>query len=96
MSAQPPDDDPHGDFRNLCMLYGDFNRGVFLEEILNFIAGFGATAAELSAIRSAVQKRAKQMAKRPQRGRHRTAMPGSRRRSPPRSASVCWDGAGAA
>ena len=32
------------------MLYGDFNRAVFLEEILNFISGFGATKAELSAI----------------------------------------------
>jgi hypothetical protein len=53
------------------MLYGDFNRAVFLEEILNFIAGFGATAAELSAIRTAVQKRTKQFAKRPQRGRPR-------------------------
>jgi hypothetical protein len=71
MSAQPPDDDPHGDFRNLCMLYGDFNRGVFLEEILNFIAGFGATKAELSAIRTAVQKRAKQLPKRPRKGRPR-------------------------
>ena len=71
MSAQLPDDDPHGNFRNLCMLYGDANRAVFIEEILNSIAGFGATAAELSAIRSAVQKRAKQMAKRPRKGRPR-------------------------
>ena len=50
---------------------GGFNRAVFLEEILNFIAGFGATAAELSAIRTAVQTRTKQLAKRPQRGRPR-------------------------
>ncbi len=43
------------------MLYGDFNRVVFLEEILNFISGFGATKAELSTIRTAVQKRTKQL-----------------------------------
>ncbi len=55
------------------MMYGDFNRPVFLEEILNFISGFGATKAELSAIRTAVQKRTKQPAKRPQRGRPRAA-----------------------
>ena len=41
-----PDDDPHGKFRKLCMLYGDFNRAVFLDEILKFIAGFGATTEE--------------------------------------------------
>ena len=55
------------------MMYGDFNRAVFLEEILNFISGFGATKAELSAIRTAVQKRTKQLAKRSQRGRPRAA-----------------------
>ena len=55
------------------MMYGDFNRAVFLEEILNFIAGFGASKAELSAIRTAVQKRTKQLVKRPQRGRPRAA-----------------------
>jgi hypothetical protein len=71
MSARPPDDDPHGKFRDLCLLYGDFNRAIFLEEILNFIAGFGATAAELSAIRTAVQQRAKQLPKRPRKGRPR-------------------------
>ncbi|MFY9730226.1 MAG: hypothetical protein WB723_08480 [Candidatus Acidiferrales bacterium] len=74
MDAHPPDDDRrHDAFRDLCMLYGDFNRAVFLEEILNFIAGFGATKAEISAIRTAVQKRTKQLAKRPQRGRPRAA-----------------------
>ena len=54
-------------------MYGDFNRAVFLEEILNFIAGFGATKAELSAIRAAVQKRTKRLAQRPQRERPRAA-----------------------
>jgi hypothetical protein len=73
MSAQLPDDDPHAKFRDLCMLYGDFNRSVFLEEILHFIAGFGATKTELSAIRSAVQKRAKQLPKRAQKGRPRSS-----------------------
>jgi hypothetical protein len=72
MGEKPPDDDPrHDAFRDLCMKYGDFNRSVFLEEILNSIAGFGATAAELSAIRTAVQKRTKKLAKRSQRGRPR-------------------------
>jgi hypothetical protein len=71
MDAHPPADDPHAKFRELCMLYSDFNRAVFLEEILNFIAGFGATKAELSAIRTAVQERTKQLAKRAQRGRPR-------------------------
>jgi hypothetical protein len=71
MDAHPPADDPHAKFRELCMLYGDFNRAVFLEEILNFVAGFGATKAELSAIRTAVQERTKQLAKRAQRGRPR-------------------------
>jgi hypothetical protein len=73
MSAQPPDDDPHGKFRDLCMLYGDFNRTVFLEEILHFIAGFGATKTELSAIRAALQKRTKQLTKRAQKGRPRAS-----------------------
>jgi hypothetical protein len=53
------------------MMYGDFNRAVFLEEILNFISGFGATKGELSAIRTAVLKRTRCLAKRPQRGRPR-------------------------
>jgi len=39
MDAHPPDDDPHAKFRELCIVYGDFNRAAFLEEILNFIAG---------------------------------------------------------
>jgi hypothetical protein len=66
VDTHPPDDNPHAKFRELCIVYGGFNRAVFLEEILNFIAGFGATAAELSAIRTAVQTRTKQLAKRPQ------------------------------
>jgi hypothetical protein len=71
METRPLADDSHAKFRELCMMYGDFNRAVFLEEILNFISGFGATKAELSAIRTAVQKRTRRLAKRPQRGRPR-------------------------
>jgi hypothetical protein len=71
MDAHPPDDDPHAKFRELCIVYGDFNRAAFLEEILNFIAGLWRNGAKLSAIRTAVQKRTKQLAKRPQRGRPR-------------------------
>ena len=69
MEGKLPHEDSHAKFRDLCMLYGDFNRAVFLEEILHFIASYGATKAELSAIRAAVQKRTKQLAKRPHRGR---------------------------
>ena len=71
METKPLDDDSHAKFRELCMMYGDFNRAVFLEEILNFITGFSASKAELSAIRAAVQTRTRQLAKRPQRGRPR-------------------------
>lgn len=73
MEKKAPEDHRHDQFRDLCVLYGDFNRAVFLEEILDFIAGFGATKAELSAIRTAVQKRTKQIAKRKHRGRPRAA-----------------------
>ena len=65
------DEDPHSVFRTMCMAFGDANRAVFLEEILNFIEGFGASPAELAAIRTAVRKRAKQLAKRGKRGRPR-------------------------
>jgi len=71
METRPLDDDSHAKFRELCMLYGDFSRAVFLEEILNFISSFGATKAELSAIRTVVQKRTRRLAKRPLRGRPR-------------------------
>ena len=67
-------DEHHNDsFRDLCMLYADFNRPVFLEQILRFVASYGASKAELSAIRAAVQKRTKQLAKRGKRGRPRAA-----------------------
>ena len=50
-------DEHHNDsFRDLCMLYADFNRPVFLEQILRFVASYGASKAELSAIRAAVQR----------------------------------------
>ena len=59
MPQHPPEDDSrHEKFRDLCLPYGDFNRGVFLEEIVDFIEGFAATKAELSTIRSAVHMRA--------------------------------------
>jgi hypothetical protein len=68
------DSGAHNDsFRDLCVLYIDFNRPVFLEQILRFVASHGATKSELSAIRAAVQKRAKQLAKRGRRGRPRAA-----------------------
>jgi hypothetical protein len=49
--------DPHLGFRTMCAMYADFNRPVFLEEILRFVSF--AEKQELAAIREAVQARAK-------------------------------------
>lgn len=49
--------DQHDWFRDYCMLYGDFNRPVLLEEILLFIGV--ANRSEVSEIRRAVQNRTK-------------------------------------
>lgn len=51
----------HDSFRYDCMLYGDFNRPVFLEEILRFISSAITSKAELAAIRKAVLKRTKRI-----------------------------------
>lgn len=51
--------DPHENFRNLCLLYRDFNRPVFLEEITPFIDG--ASDSEVTAISRAVRMRAKRL-----------------------------------
>lgn len=51
------------------MAYGDFNRPVFLEEILRFISSSITSKAELAAIRKAVLKRTKRLEKPGQRGR---------------------------
>jgi hypothetical protein len=76
MESEPHRDGAHQDerhdaFRNLCMMYGDFNRSIFLEEILQFVGSAAANSDELATIRAALQKRAKQLAKRKRRGRPR-------------------------
>jgi hypothetical protein len=59
----------NGNFRNLCVLYGDFNRDVFLEETLNFLRG--ADKHELNSMRKSIRARAKQLKKGQRRGRPR-------------------------
>ena len=59
----PPDDgeDPrHAQFLDLCLLYGDFNRPVFLEAILHWFVE-SADAKELAAMRRALRDRAKRI-----------------------------------
>lgn len=59
--------DEHGHFRDLCTIYGDFHRAVFLEQILHFVSF--ARKDELAAIREAVQARAAQLRAGGKRGR---------------------------
>jgi hypothetical protein len=66
----PLDYDPHGHFRDLCMLYGDSNRPVFLNEIREWFIR-GANKQELSEIRKAVGARAKGLRGGGKRGRPR-------------------------
>ncbi len=40
------DRDGHGPFRDMCLIYGDFHRTVFLQEIINWFVG-SASKAEL-------------------------------------------------
>lgn len=56
--------DPHGNFRDLCMVYGDFNRPVFLEEILRFLSSWITSRGEIEAIRDALRKSEKRIKKR--------------------------------
>lgn len=53
------EDDPHGNFRDLCLVYCDFNRSVFREEIETFIAS--ASDFELTEIYRAVARRRKKL-----------------------------------
>jgi hypothetical protein len=52
------EDSRHAQFLNLCLLYGDFNRPVFLEAILRWFVD-SASPAELAALRRAIRDRAK-------------------------------------
>jgi hypothetical protein len=65
------DADGHGRFRDLCVIYGDSYRDVFLEEIQgSFIRN--ANKNELSAVRKAVTDRAAKIAHGGKRGRPRS------------------------
>lgn len=64
------DRDGHGPFRNLCVLYGDFHRPVFLEEFLTWFIR-NATKAELSVLRKAVSARSSEIGKGGKKGRPR-------------------------
>jgi len=59
--------DVHDHFRDLCVIYGDFHRAVFLEQILHFVAF--ARKQELDEIRKVVQERAKGLRAGGKRGR---------------------------
>lgn len=64
------DADGHGPFRDLCLIYGDFHRNVFLQEIINWFVG-SASKAELAALRKAVSLRSADVGKGGKRGRPR-------------------------
>jgi hypothetical protein len=68
--ASPTDDDNprHTQFLDLCLLYGDFNRPVFLEAILrSFVESAGPK--ELAALRRALRDRANALKRYGKRGR---------------------------
>lgn len=56
MNAPDKESARHDSFRDQCMLYGDFNRPVFLEEIVSFVRG--ASKSEIVEIREAIRRRA--------------------------------------
>jgi hypothetical protein len=64
------DGDGHGPFRNMCLIYGDFHRTVFLQEIINWFVR-SASKAELAALRKAVLLRSAHIGKGGKRGRPR-------------------------
>src|SRR5215469_6312366 len=55
--APPTDADGHGRFRDICLVYGDFYRDVFLEQIKEWFIS-SASNEELAAIRRSVTARA--------------------------------------
>jgi len=64
------DADGHGHFRDLCLVYGDFHRAVFLQEIITWFL-HNASKAELACLRKAVAARAGKISKGGRRGRPR-------------------------
>jgi hypothetical protein len=64
------DADGHGPFRNMCLVYGDFYRPIFLQEIINWFV-HSASKTELAALRKAVSSRSAHVGKGGKRGRPR-------------------------
>jgi hypothetical protein len=64
------DRDGHGRFRDICLVYGDFHRDVFLQEFLRWFVR-NANEAELVTLRKAVAERATRVSKGRKRGRPR-------------------------
>jgi len=64
------DDHRHSEFLDLCTLYGDFNRPVFLEAIRHSFLE-SASAAELESLRRAIRDRAKSLRQHVKKGRPR-------------------------
>ena len=65
-----PDDPRHSEFLDLCLLYGDFNRPVFLKAIRHCFLESASTA-ELESLRRAFRDRAKSLRQHVKKGRPR-------------------------
>ncbi|HKM90281.1 MAG TPA: hypothetical protein VJX29_06680 [Candidatus Acidoferrales bacterium] len=69
MAALANEEDPrHAQFLDLCLLYGDFNRPVFLEAILRWFVK-SADAKELAALRRSIRDRTKHLKQNRKKGR---------------------------
>jgi len=66
-SPKNQEDSRHSPFLDLCLLYGDFNRPVFLDAILHWFLE-SASPAELKSLRRAIRDRARSL--------HRSSKPG--------------------
>lgn len=64
------DADGHGPFRDLCVVYGDFHRPVFLQVIINWFVR-SASKTELAALRKAISLRSNDVGRGGKRGRPR-------------------------
>lgn len=73
MDAPTGEIDPHRNFRDLCVVYGDFYRPVFLEEILSFLSSWVTSRGEVETIRNALRKSEKQIQERQRAKRGRPA-----------------------
>lgn len=64
------DSDGHGPFRDMCLVYGDINRSVFLQEIISWFVR-SASKTELSALKRAMFLRSRHIGKGGKKGRPR-------------------------